>query len=108
MAKNTDDDSYEDEDDRVAAKKNSLEIVKLLEAAQSGGLQWSHSFIYQNEPLQITTEVKDDCSQMLNHMFTKQKALIGNSSDNMLTNQTKMCRLREEEARRIDSVINST
>ena len=39
VAKNTDDDSYEDEDDRVAAKKNSLEIVKLLEAAQSGGLQ---------------------------------------------------------------------
>ena len=56
----------------------------------------------------ITTEVKDDCLQMLNYVFTKQKALIGNSSDDMLTNKTKMCRLREEEARRIDSVINST
>ena len=53
----------------------------------------------------ITTEVKDDCLQMLNHMFTKQKALIANSSDNMLTNQTKMCRLREEEALKIESWI---
>ena len=38
-AKDTDEDdnSYEDEDDRVATNKR--EIVKLLEAAQSGGLQ---------------------------------------------------------------------
>ena len=39
MAKNTDDDSYEDEDDLVAARINKREIVKLLEAVQSGGLQ---------------------------------------------------------------------
>ena len=36
-AKDTDEDSYEDKDDRKAAKKR--EIVRLLEAAQSGGLQ---------------------------------------------------------------------
>ena len=38
-AKDTDEDgnSYEDNDDREAAKKR--DIVKLLEAAQSGGLQ---------------------------------------------------------------------
>ena len=41
---------YEDEDDRKARR----EIVKLLEAAQSGGLQWSntYSFIYLIESLQ--------------------------------------------------------
>ena len=38
-AKDTDVDSYEDEDDLVAARINKREIVKLLEAAQSGGLQ---------------------------------------------------------------------
>ena len=37
----------------------------------------------------ITTEMEDDCLQMLNHMFTKQKALIANSSDNMLTTKPK-------------------
>ena len=46
---NEDDDSYEDEDDREAKR----EIEKLLEAAQSGGLQWSntYSFIYLIESL---------------------------------------------------------
>ena len=46
VAKDKLENSYEDEenDDKEASKK----IVKLLEAAQSGGLQWSntYSFIY--------------------------------------------------------------
>ena len=49
---NEDDDSYEDEDDREAAQLKKREIVKLLEAAQSGGLQWSNTYSFIIESLQ--------------------------------------------------------